>query len=301
MSETSTLGGDCSNNEQSVGGAKYDLRKSLPRLSIPERQETKTPLLLQPRQDRWQEDTGLSDLPMGSSTGLITFFNKHLRPFPRAIISDQKLCRELADWTNFTLPNAPAPSTPKLYRVDNLLSLLTNFTRQRGSTSDLEHVLDLLQLVCVHLLEEFQTPTTFRSQNIHSRYYYAIRLALHHHRNHLIQTKKGSEQQVGRLSAWSSEKDHVTLRIWSLDRELISCRLSWQEACDPASPLVNFPPLSRREVSAYNPPTSTLFDPLVANIRRYLAIEIHFVPRLAHFQCRGRSILQPCYELIVLA
>jgi hypothetical protein len=260
MSDTSAIRAESPKPEKSAEGVRTNRQNLLPPLLIPMREEAKKPaqqistyenLLLQLRRYEWQEGTGFSDLSVASSQRLITFFNKPSVMVPRAIISDEKLDRELAAWFWLTFPNTVAPSTLNMFAADQLLTLLTNFARDKGSTANRSRAMGALQAVCIRTLEEFQTPTSYRHHNVHPRHYYAIYFTLHHHRNQLaIHSFDG---QIGPLSSWDLNEHYVAFSIQPLSGEPITWQFGWQEALDPASNPISFPPLSRREVLRYGP------------------------------------------------
>jgi hypothetical protein len=171
---------------------------------------------------------------------------------PCATLADSELGRKLAAWHSRTFPNTVAPSVGNVFGADSLLTLLTNFTRHVGNTPNTDHAQALLQATCIQTLEEFTTPTTYRFRQTEPRHYYGLRLALHYHRNHLVQDARGGSKGrvLGRLSSWIPDQDDVTLCIQPLCGDAFLVKLSWQEA----SKAITFPPLLKKEVTAYEPP-----------------------------------------------
>jgi hypothetical protein len=267
MSETSAILTDSPEYEQPAEGVHTNLSKLLPSLLIPARPEAKEPAqhiptytaqLPQLHQHRWRPGTGLSDLILAPSDPIITFYHNPSHLVPRATILDHVLDKELAAWVLLTLPNVALPSLSNMFPADQLLTLLTNFTRHNGTTADRDHAKDVLHAVCIRMLEKFETPTTYRSKKVHPSYYCGISFTLLHYENRLFQfpsqTYEGAGQQVGRLSSWDFHQDHVMAGIQSLGGEPISRRFSWQQACGLASMLTGYGPLFKKVVTAYGQP-----------------------------------------------
>jgi hypothetical protein len=252
MSETSTVRADSPVCRQSPEGDDFNLREPLPSQLI----ETYTAQLSRLQQRLSQNDKNLGDSNVVSSDQIIMFDDHPSYLVPRAKIADPELDRKLAAWYWSTFAGATSPSVGRTFLAHQLLTLITNFTRDAGNDTKADIAKTLLQARCIEALEEFTTPTTYRSQQIESRHYYGMRLTLHHHRNHLVQDARGGRigRVLGRLSSWVPHQDEVTLYIQSLCGGSSSLHLSWQDACGPASKAISFPPLLNREVNASRPP-----------------------------------------------
>jgi len=268
MSETPTIRADSLEHEKPAEGVHPNLSMHLPSLSIPARPENEPAQHIPtyeaqlPRlQPRWHAGTGLSRLILAPSDPIITFYHNPSHLVIRAVILDRVLDKELAAWFWLTFPNAALPSLSNMFPADRLLTLLTNFTRHGGTTPNRDHAMDALHAVCIQMLDEFETPTTYRSEEVDPRYYCGISFALLYHERRLIQfpsqTNKGAGQQIGRLSSWSFHQDHIMAGIQSLGGESISRRLSWQQAYNLASLLTGSGPLFKKEFTAYGQPRPT--------------------------------------------
>jgi hypothetical protein len=262
MSDTSTIRADSTVCGQSQEACDSNQPKFFPSQFIDESSEAKIldlstyeMLLSELLQKHWQKSTALGYPTQALPDKIIIIHNHPALVVPYAILADSELGRELATWYRSTFPNTDAPSVGSVFVADSLLTLLTNFTRQVGSTRNADHAQALLQAACIQTLEEFTTPTTYRFRYIEERHFYRLRLTLHHHRNHLVQDARDDKGRVlGRLSSWIPGQDDVTLRIQPLCGNEFSVKLSWREACDPASKVFAFPPLLNKEVSAsYKP------------------------------------------------
>jgi hypothetical protein len=270
MSETSTICADSPEPEKPAEGVHNNPSKLLPSLSIPARSKASEPAQLAPayaaqlprlQQHRWRPGTGLSGLTLASSDPIITFYHNPSYLVTRAIIQDRVLDKELAAWYWVTFPNAALPSLGNMFPADQLLTLLTQFTCHNGTTADRDHAKDTLHVVCVRMLEEFDSPTSYRSEEVNLRYYCGISFTLLHHENRLLQflsqTNKGAVQQVGRLSSWDFHQDHVVVNIRSLGGESINRHFTWQQACVLASMSTGSGPHFKKEVTAYGQPRPT--------------------------------------------
>lgn len=197
------------------------------------------------------EGPQLGDVPLPRPDHIITFHNHPSHLVPLATLNSE-LEVDFAAWYWRKHPLARVPGASNVFSTDRLLTLLTHFTRQYGSSPYRDHAMALSQLVCMRTLEGFETPTNYRSLQVHPRFYYELRLVLHHHRNHLAELLPQGE--IGRLSSWAARQDDVTLEIQLASGGSFKQRLSWHDACDPASMLISLPPLFLREATAPSPP-----------------------------------------------
>jgi hypothetical protein len=261
MSETSTIRADSPVCQQSEDD-DVNLRKPL---LIDVEYEVETPnqylptyaaQLSQLQRRLSQNDRNLGDSAVVSSSQIIIFDDHPSYLVPRAKIADPELDRKLAAWHWSTSPDAASPSVGHIFLAHQLLTLVTNFTRDAGNDTKTDIAKTLLQARCIEALEEFTTPTTYRSRQVESRHYYGICLALHQHRNHLVRDARGGSigRVLGRLSSWVPHQDMVTLYIQSLCGGSSSLHLSWQDACGPDSKAISFPPLLNREARASQSP-----------------------------------------------
>jgi hypothetical protein len=225
--------------------------------------QPKTPALepceRQLSRQHWQESTILG-FPTRTLPDKVIVLHSHPSFIaPLATLADSELGRSLAAWHGRTFPNALTPCLGNAFVAERLLTLLTNFTRHVGSSPNTDHAQAVLQVACMETLERFTSPTTFEFRYVGPRVYFGLRLALHHHRNHLVQDGRGINvgRVLGRLSSWISDEDHLTLCIQPLCGDAFLAKLSWQEA----SKAFTFPPLLRRK--KFQMPTTGFVRPLI--------------------------------------
>jgi hypothetical protein len=123
------------------------------------------------------EGPRLGDVPLPRPDHIITFYNHPSRLVPLATLNPE-LEVDLAAWYWRKYPHARASGAGNVFSADRLLTLLTHFTRQDGSSPYRDHAMALSQLVCMRTLEGFETPTICRSLQVDPRFYYEVRLVL---------------------------------------------------------------------------------------------------------------------------
>lgn len=260
MSERSTVRPQPSDRDQPFEGDDINLRKPWPAQLTSAKYGSITPAQhssgyavhsSQLLQHHEPEGPQLGYVPLPHPDHIITFYNQPSYLVPLATLNSE-LEVDLAAWYWRKCPLARALGAGNVFSADRLLTLLTHFTRQDGSSPYRDHAMALLQLVCMRTLEGFETPTKYRSLQVHPRFYYELRLVLHHHRNHLAELLPQGE--IGRFASWAAHQDDVTLKIQLAGGGSFKQRLSWHDACDPASTLISLPPLFRREAAISSPP-----------------------------------------------
>lgn len=259
-SDTSTIRSESPKQEESAPPASATSWNLFPSALIPPRQESMSSaelllsyqsLGLEILRCGWREDpgvAGLSGLNLASFPKIITFFSNQTSVVPRAMIVDPKLVREFAAWMWCTFRNTDAPSTQVAFPIERMLVLLTDFTRGKGSNADMAFAMDMSHAACIHVLQNFQTPTTYQREEVHPRHYYGMRLALHYHRNHFANE---DTPQMGRLDSWRPHRSYLELTIQQIGGQLITQRVSWEDVADLSSVFSSFPPLFNRDIAPY--------------------------------------------------
>jgi hypothetical protein len=258
MSDTSTIRAESPGDERSPVACNEQPQVvcDLPSQLIPKNSGTET-LALSAYEKRlskllrqqWQKSNALGYPTLALPNEIIILHNHPIFVGPVATLADSELGHSLAAWYRTTFPNDVAPRADGVFSADKLLALLTTFTRHVGNTPKTAHAQALLQAACVQTLEEFTTPTTYDFRWMEPRHYYGLRLILHYHRNHLVQdgSEGNSGRVLGHLFSWIPHRDDVTLFIRPLYGDTFQMKLSWQDACDPVSKAITFPPLLKKD------------------------------------------------------
>jgi hypothetical protein len=192
MSETSTIRAD--SYEQSAEDTSTELQMLLPSQCASAYAKF---VRKHAQQDEWREGLGLNNSIEAHSSGIFTFYNHPLYLIPQVKILGLKLDQELVAWFSIMKLDSALSGLGGMYPVDMLLTLLTNFMRDKGSNAHRSQAADLLQAICIWMLEDFN-----RAERVDCRVYCRLSFALLYYTNRLVQLHDGAQQHIGRLSSW---------------------------------------------------------------------------------------------------